>query len=72
MTIGQSIRKCRRDRDIPQHKLAETIGCAQCQLSQWENEKTFPSILYCIEIADALGVTLDELVGRKVNNECSV
>ena len=66
MTIGQAIRKCRKDKGITQTKLAELIGCVPCQISHWEMGRQFPSILSCITLADTLGVSLDELVGRSV------
>lgn len=66
MTIGQSIKKAREAKGLNQTQLAAAIGAHSTQISLWETGRMFPSILYCISLADELGVTLDELVGRKV------
>ena len=65
MTIGQAIRKARREREISQRLLAYKSGVAQAAISQWENDKREPSVAHLILIADALCISLDELVGRK-------
>ena len=65
MTIGESIKKCRKSKGLNQEELANAIGCKTCQVSAWETGRFFPNILNCITIADALEVSLDELVGRK-------
>ena len=66
MTIGESIRKCRKSKCLTQTQLAAAIGVNTPQISWWETGRTFPNILSCITLADVLGVTLDELVGRTV------
>lgn len=66
MTIGQSIRKIRRERNVSQADLAELCGIAQSQLCQYEGDHHTPSLFVTITIADVLHVTLDELVGRKI------
>lgn len=65
MTIGQSIRCHRKARRMTQGKLASRIGVKQCYISWWETNRIFPSIFNAISLADAFGITLDELVGRK-------
>ena len=69
MTIGQAIRKARKKKGIKQYKLAESVGVKSSMVSWWETGRSFPHILNCISLADALGVTLDELVGRRTENE---
>ena len=64
MTIGESIKKLRKQRGLTQAQLATVIGVHTCQISTWETGRMFPSVLNCITLADVLGVTLDELVGR--------
>ncbi len=36
MTIGETIRKLRRERDITQEGLAEMLGVTSQSVSQWE------------------------------------
>jgi transcriptional regulator with XRE-family HTH domain len=64
MTIGQAIKKARQQKEFTQKQLATAIDAKTCQISLWETGKTFPSIINFISLAEVLGVTLDELVGR--------
>ena len=64
MTIGEKIRKLRRDRDWFQRELAEKIGVSKGIVGCWELDKNEPSIFNCIALADVFGVTLDELCCR--------
>lgn len=66
MTIGQSIKKARKAKGLNQTQLAAAIGVNTPQISWLETGRSFPHILSCISLADELGVTLDELVGRTV------
>ena len=66
MTIGEAMKKAREDKGWSQNRLSIKSGIhVQC-ISQWERDKVFPTIINLIPIADALDVTLDELVGRTV------
>lgn len=66
LTIGQSIRNARKKAKIKQGELAKIIGHGQNAICRWENDRQTPLITAVIDIADALGVTIDELVGREV------
>ena len=66
MTIGEIIRSHRKKLGMSQSTLAKRVGIQQTQLSGYETDSHVPS-LFCAEcIADVFGITLDELVGRKV------
>lgn len=64
MTIGENIRKLRKEKGWTQAELAFEADTNSLSISYYENGRALPSILNLISIADALGVTLDELVGR--------
>lgn len=66
MTIGESIRKERLDRGWTQTELARRSYTNTISISYYENERALPSVLILIGIADAFGISLDQLVGRKV------
>ncbi len=66
MTIGEAIKKARKDKGLSQKQLAEMSGVCWVSISYYETGRAFPSILNLISLADALSVTLDELVGREV------
>lgn len=44
MSIGTTIKKLRRDRNITQEQLAEMLGVSTNAVSQWECDKTAPDI----------------------------
>lgn len=66
LTIGQHINLVRNKRDITLDQLAEISGVSKNTIVSWIYHDHNPDIKLLIKIADALGVTLDELVGRKV------
>lgn len=66
MTIGQAMKKARLDKGYSQARLSTKSGISSQNISLWESNKAFPTIINLIPIAEALGVTLDELVGRTV------
>lgn len=63
-TIGQSMRNARKKAKIKQGELAKIVGYGQNAICRWENDKQTPLITAVIDVADALGVSIDELVGR--------
>lgn len=65
MTIGETIRKLRKDRKLTQDKLGKLCGIDQHAISAYEHNKNIPTIFNLISLADALHVSLDELVGRR-------
>lgn len=69
LTIGESIKKHRQDADMKQCDFAKKIGVNQCVVSWWESGKIMPSLFSAIAIADALNISLDELVGRTVASD---
>ena len=69
MTIGQSMRKIREDKGYSRQKLENESGVPFNSIIKWERDAHLPNILALIDIADALGVTLDELVGRDFESE---
>lgn len=69
MTIGQAIKNIRRQRGLTQESLAAMTGYRPSQISLWETDGVYPSILTCFTLADVLECTLDELVGRQVAKE---
>lgn len=52
-----------------QPDIEKETGITQCQLSNYENGKTIPSLLAAIAIADMFDISLDYLVGRCQNSK---
>ena len=69
MTIGERIRKYRKEKGWTQSQLAEEADMFTSYISHYEAGRWLPSLLNIIAIADALNVSLDDIVGRKVKNE---
>lgn len=52
------------DNDVTQNELARRMEVSQPTVSDWLNEKTFPSTENLIRLAEVTGVSLDELARR--------
>lgn len=64
LTIGQSIKKHRKAFGVNGKEFAATVGISGSRLSQWERDKYLPNILVLWAMADTLGMSIDELIGR--------
>ncbi len=62
MSIGATIKKLRRDRNITQEQLAEMLGISTNAVSQWECEKTAPDISHLPVLANIFEVSADILL----------
>ena len=56
------IRKIRRDRDLTQRELAESLRVERSTVAKWETGKSKPNSEMCIKLAAVLGCTVDELL----------
>ena len=62
-TFGVRLRKIRKQKKMPQWKLAKKIGISQQQLCLYEADKHVPSLTIFEWICGALGVSATELLG---------
>ena len=65
MTIGQHINLARYKRNITLDKLAEKSNVSKNTIVGWIYRGAHPDIELLIAVADALQMSLDELVGRE-------
>lgn len=63
MSIGSTIKKLRRERNMTQEQLAECLGITANAVSQWECDRTAPDISQLPMLARILQVTTDRLLG---------
>ncbi len=63
MNVGENIRRIRTAKGIYQADLAKQAGITQAMLSFIERGTKLPSLPVGKLIADALGVTIDDLLG---------
>ena len=64
--LSKRIKELRKKSSWSQQKLAEKAGVSYNTITKIEQgAATMPTIQTMIKIADAFGISLDELVGRK-------
>lgn len=62
MSLGKNIKNLREERNMQQSELAEKVGVTQAMVCQIERGTKNPSLQTGLEIAKALGCTVDELL----------
>jgi transcriptional regulator with XRE-family HTH domain len=71
MSIGSTIKRLRREKDITQEQLAEYLGITSRAISQWECNRTAPDIMQLPALCHIFDVSSDVLLGIDIerNNE---
>lgn len=64
VNYGEALKFQREQAGLSQSGLAKEIGTSHQNINRWENGIVFPSIEFCIRLADYYEISLDELVGR--------
>jgi transcriptional regulator with XRE-family HTH domain len=67
----KNLASIRRTRGLTQAQLAEMVGCNPTALSWYENDTHTPLITTVVRLADALDVTVDELIGERVDSNAA-
>lgn len=65
-TIGNNIKKLRKESGITQEQIASKLCIGRQALSNYETGKRIPDIYELIVLADLFEVSLDTIVGRKI------
>ena len=63
--MGERFARVRRSKDLTQAELAKRAGVRLRSLQEWEQGTRIPRFDRVVQLADALGVSLDELAGRQ-------
>lgn len=63
-TIGNNIRKMRKERHISQEELSKQLNIRRQTISSYERGKSIPDIYILIQMARIFQISLDELVGN--------
>lgn len=61
MSIGNTIAAYRKQKGYTQEQLGEILGVSNQAVSKWESAVSMPDIMLLPKIADALGITLNDL-----------
>lgn len=70
MAFGTHLKSCRTGKNVSQEQLASAVGVHANHISRYETGKATPSIEVAAKMAEALEVSLDELVfGSQANPE---
>ena len=62
MTVGEKIRKTRKQKNMTQNTLARSTGLAAITIRQYEADKYIPKIENLSKIANALETSLSEFL----------
>ncbi len=69
--LGRKIAEARHRARLTQNDLAARVGVTAQAVSKWEQGRSCPDIAILDEIADALGISLFELLGMEERNKSS-
>ena len=65
MEFNERIKAFRREKGYSQEQIARKLHITQGAISQWEKGITTPSAQQIAQLADLLGTTADDLLGRE-------
>ena len=68
-SFGQRLSRLRKEKGLTQEDIAKRITISPQAVSKWENDLSSPDILVLSQLADILGVSIDELLGRGEPNK---
>ena len=69
MSIGTTVKRLRRERDITQEQLAEYLGITSRAVSQWECDRTAPDISQIPALCHIFDVSADVLLGIDIEKQ---
>jgi transcriptional regulator with XRE-family HTH domain len=75
LKLSENIKKYRKDMDLTQEGLADTLGVTVGAVSKWENGSNVPDVMTMMELADFFNISMDELLGfslssKKIEDMC--
>ena len=60
--IGKFIAKLRKEKNVTQNELAESLGITDRAVSKWENGRGMPDLSLLTPLCEKLGVSINELL----------
>lgn len=63
MNIGKNIALYRKAKKLTQNELGAILEVSNQAVSKWESNTSYPGIMLLPKIANALGISLEELYG---------
>ena len=68
LSLSENISKLRKEHSMTQEQLAEALGVTFASVSKWERGVATPDLSLIAEMADLFGISLDALVGFRVQD----
>lgn len=68
-TFGQRFVRLRKEKGYTQEDIANKINISAQAVSKWENDISLPDIAILGDLADIFGISIDELLGRNVEQK---
>lgn len=62
--FAENVRQMRKERGLSQGELAKVLGVTQQCVSEWELNKTEPTLSCLWKLADLFEISIDVLCGR--------
>ncbi len=69
MTFGNQLKKLRKEKGLSQEELANLLYVTRQSVSQWENDKTMPSVDLLVKLSEIFDTTVDALLGKPETDE---
>ena len=66
-TFGQRFLRLRKAKGFTQDDIAKKVNISAQAVSKWENDISSPDISILVDLAEMLGVSVEELLGREVS-----
>lgn len=63
--FSENLKQLRGERGLSQKDLSKLLGVTQQCISEWELNKTEPTLSYLCKLADIFEIKLDVLCGRE-------
>jgi len=63
--FGEKLRTFRKEHKLTQKELANKIQMSNTTISSWEDGAKVPNILSILDLCEAFGLSLDDLLGLK-------
>lgn len=71
MTFGKNLQNLRKEKGLSQDTLANMLYVTRQSVSQWENDKTMPSVDLLIKLSEIFDTTVDALLGKPESESVS-
>ncbi|MBQ9531307.1 MAG: helix-turn-helix transcriptional regulator [Eubacterium sp.] len=70
--VGRFISKLRKSKDLTQNELAEKLSISNKTVSKWETGEGLPDVSVLPELAQVLGVSIDEILNAELKEETRI